>query len=68
MAGGKIKAILYSLTPESAARVQAALMSGKMPTGMPRTGSNAYLNIIWLLVLGAEIYRELGTEADSRDP
>lgn len=53
MAGGKIKAILYSLTPESAARVQAALASGKVPTGMPRTGSDADLNIMWLLMLGS---------------
>ncbi len=51
MAGGKIKSILYSFTPKSAARVQAALASGKMPTGMPRTGGDAEVGIAWLLML-----------------
>ncbi len=55
MAGGKIKSILYSFTPESAANVQAALASGKMPTGMPRTGVLANFGsawLAWLLMLG----------------
>ncbi len=37
--GGQIKSILYTLTPASAAKVEAAIsISEAAPTGMPRTG------------------------------
>lgn len=51
---GKIKSIIYELTSESAAEIEAAKQSGsKTPTGMPRAGEQSVLAPGWLALLGS---------------
>ena len=51
LSGDKIKSIIYSLTPESAKKVQVVLGTGITPTGMPRTGGDLRWGATRLLIL-----------------